>query len=103
METKYSSTGAYEQEKLLENLYPTIKILTKYSPKSGSGWLRIYSLQCLTQNSLKGRVSQPLCDLNDLRKMDTWKNQSLDDILDSGPKPWGVSRGVSDQHATHLH
>ena len=33
--------------------------------------------------------------------MDKWENQSLDDLLDLGPRPWGISRGVTDQHPTH--
>ena len=104
MGTKQTSTGAYRQEEFSENLYSTFQILTKkHPPKSRSGLLRIYSLQCLTQNSLKERKRQPLCDLRDIRKMDKWENQSLDDLLDLGPRPWGISRGVTDQHLTHIH
>ena len=76
-----TSMGAYKQGKPLD-LYETFKILTKHSSKSGSGLLRIYSLQCLTQNSLKRRVRQPLCDPSNVRKMDKLENQSLDDLLD---------------------
>ena len=102
MGTKQTSTGAYRQGEFLENLYSTFQILTKkHPPKSGSGLLRIYSLQCSIQNSLKRRVRQPLCDPSDLRKMDKWENQSLDNLLDLGPRPWGISRGVTDQHPTH--
>ena len=38
----------------------------------------------------------------DLRKMDKWENQSVDDLLDLGPRPWRISRGVIDQHPTHI-
>ena len=69
VETKNTSTGAQNYEKFSENLYPTLKIPTKRSPKSGSGLLRFYSLQCLTQNCLKRRVRLPLCDLGALRKI----------------------------------
>ena len=33
--------------------------------------------------------------------MDKWENRSLDNFLDLGPRPWGISRGVTDQHPTH--
>ena len=33
--------------------------------------------------------------------MDKWENQSLEDLLDLGPRPWGISRGVIDQHPAH--
>ena len=64
-----------------------LKLRQKPSPKSGSGLLKIYSLQCLTQNSLKGMLRRHLCDLSDLRRMDKWENQSLDDLLDLGRRP----------------
>ena len=35
-----------------------LKFWRKHSPKSGSGLLRIYSMQCLTENNLKRRVGQ---------------------------------------------
>ena len=47
-------------------------------------------------------VRQPLYDPSDIRKLDKWETQSLDDRLDLGPRPWGISRGVTDQHLNHI-
>ena len=55
----------------------------------------------LNPNSLKRNIRQPLCGPSNLREMEKWENQSLDDLLDLGPRLWGVSRGVTDQHPTH--
>ena len=96
--TLYTTSMTSEGE---HNILTSFGLLTGTPFKSESGLLRIYSLQCLTQNSLKRRVRQPLCDPSYLRKLEEWENQSLDDLLDLGPRPWGISRGVTDQHPTH--
>ena len=49
----------------------------------------------------KRRVRRPLFDPSDIRNMYKWENQSLDDLLELGPRPWGISRGVTDHHPTH--
>ena len=89
METKQLQREHINKENFWKTCIKLSKFWQKHSPKLESGLLRIYSLQCLTQNSLKGRVRQPLCDLRDIRKMDKWENQSLDDLLDLGPKTLG--------------
>ena len=101
MENKQIQREHMNKENFWKTCIKLLKSCQKHSSKSGLGLLRFYSLQCLTQKSLKRRVRQPLCDPSDTRKMDKWENQSLDDLLDSGPRPWGISRGVTDQHPTH--
>ena len=101
MENKQLQREHINKENFWKTCIKLLKFWQKHSSTSGSGLLRIYSLQCLTQNSLKRRVRQPLCDPSNLRKMDKSENQSLDDLLDLGPRPWGISRGVADQHPTH--
>ena len=56
-----------------------------------------------TYNSLKSRFCQPPCDPRYLRELDERENQSLDVSLDYGQRPWGISRGVTDQQSTHFH
>ena len=85
------------------NFYYLFGLLTGTPFKSESGLLRTYSLRYLTHNSLKRRFRQPLCDPRYLRKLDERENQSLDDSLDYGQRPWGISRGVTDQQSTRFH
>ena len=101
MENKQLQREHINKENLWKTCIKLLKFWQKLSSKSGSGLLRIYSLQCVTQNSLKRRIRQALCDPSNIRKMDKWENQSLDDLLDLGPKLWDISRGVTDQHPTH--
>ena len=51
---------------------------------------------------MKRRFRQALCDPRYLRKLDERENQSLDNSLDNGQRPWGISRGVTDQQSTPL-
>ena len=89
MENKQIQREHKKKENFWKTCIELLKFRQKNSSKSRSRLLRIYSLQCLTQNSLNRRVRQPLCDPCNLRKMDKWENQSLDDLLDIGPRPWG--------------
>ena len=101
--TKQSQREHINKENFWKTCIQLSKFKEKHSRKSGSRLLCIYSLQCLIQNSLNRSVSQPLCDPSDIQKMYKWENQSVDDLLDLGPRPWGISRGVTDQHLTHIH
>ena len=100
-ETKQIQREHINKENFWKTCIKHLKIWRKRSAKSGSGLLRIYSLQCLTQNNLNRRVEQLLYDPGILRKVDKWENQSLDDLLGLGPRPWGISGRVTDQRPTH--
>ena len=67
-------------------------------------WACWESTRCdtYTHNSLKRSFRQPLCDPRYLRKLDERENQRLDDFLDYRQRPWGISRGVTDQQSTRF-
>ena len=101
MENKQIQPEHINTENFWKTCIKLLKFWQKHSSKTGLEFVRTYSLQWLTQNSLKIRVRQPLCDPSNPRKMDKWEDQSLDDLLDLGPRPWDNSRGVTDQHTTN--
>ena len=85
----------------MEKLYQTYKILTKTFFKVRIGIVENLLAAMLNPKQPKKRVRQPLCDPSDIRKMDKREKQSLDDLLHLRPRPWGISRGITDQHPIH--
>ena len=57
-------------ENFLRTCIQLLYFSQKHSPKSESGLLRFYSMQCLIRNSLKKKVRQRLSDLSDLRNFE---------------------------------